>query len=148
MVITYDGSPSTDRAGAPHPEKLTWFSSRLNYLLSRAEYFAAFAVCLVLFFIHITEVRWLPALILFAYIDLVGYIPGLIVFKRSAGKPIPAVFHHLYNGTHNFVSAGIVAGLWAWLIRPEWALLMLPLHLLADRGLLGNFAKPAGEIFE
>jgi hypothetical protein len=124
------------------------FGSSLNYRVARVEYLAAFAVCAALFLYHVDEIRWLPAILLFAYIDVIGYLPGLVAYKRSPDGFVPDVYHHLYNATHNLVSGAVVVGLWCVLVRPEWAVLAVPLHLLGDRALLGNFAKPIGTKFE
>jgi len=49
---------------------------------------------------------------------------------------------------HSLVTAAAIAGLWALLIGPEWALLALPIHLFGDRGVFGNSLKPFGVPFE
>jgi hypothetical protein len=124
------------------------FGHRQNYLTTRAEYVGALAVAAVAFLWHIGEVRWGPAVLLFLYIDLIGYIPGLIAYLLSKDGRIHPGFHVLYNLMHTWLTAGPVVLLWAWLVRPEWALLVVPLHLFGDRGLLGNYAKPIGLPFE
>ncbi|MFG2127155.1 hypothetical protein ACGFNV_05080 [Streptomyces sp. NPDC048751] len=124
------------------------FGHRQNYLTTRAEYLGAFGVAAVAFLWHIDEVRWGPAILLFLYIDLIGYIPGLIAYTLSRDGRIHPVFHVLYNVMHTWLTAGTVILTWAWLVRPEWALLVVPLHLFGDRGLLGNYAKPIDLPFE
>lgn len=124
------------------------FGSALNYRVTRLEYLAAFGVCAALFLYHVDEVRWLPAILLFAYIDVIGYVPGLLAFRKSPDGFVPDRYHNLYNATHNLVSGAVVVGLWCLLVQPEWAVLAVPLHLLGDRALLGNFAKPIGTKFE
>jgi hypothetical protein len=121
--------------------------SRLNDRLTRLEYLAAFTLSAVLFLMHWQELRWGPVVLLFAYIDVIGYLPGLAVHLLRNGR-VPKVFYVLYNVTHNLVVAAVVIGLWMLLIGPEWALLAVPLHLFGDRGLLGNLAKPFDEPFE
>lgn len=124
------------------------FESPTTSRLHRAEYLAGLAVVTGLFIAHIGQVRWLPAVVLFAYIDLIGYIPGAIAYKRAKGKRISKGYYLAYNFMHSMVTQGAVAGLWIWLVRPEWALLVLPMHLFADRGIFGNFLKPFGLPFE
>ncbi|GAA2840011.1 hypothetical protein [Crossiella cryophila] len=124
------------------------FETRTTYRLLRLEYLAALGLCTTLFITHWQEVRLIPALILFAYIDVIGYLPGLIAFHRSRSGKIHRGFYVAYNLAHSFVTAGLVAFLWAWLVRPEWALLAIPIHLCGDRGLLGNFLKPFAVSFE
>jgi hypothetical protein len=97
---------------------------------------------------HLGAVRWGRFALAFALIDLVGYLPGAWAFRRARGGRIAPVFHHLYNVTHSFVSAGLVLSLWAALGGFEWAMLAMPLHLTGDRGLFGNGPKPADRAFE
>ena len=124
------------------------FESRTTYRLLRLEYLAALGVSVFLFFGHLGQVRWWPAIALFVYIDLIGYIPGAIAYHRSTTKRIPKTYYVLYNTMHSFATQAVVALLWAWLVRPEWALLALPIHLCGDRSLFGNFLKPFCVSFE
>lgn len=116
--------------------------------LHRAEYGAALALATGLFLAHWSEIRWLPAIALFAYIDVIGYLPGAIAYRRSPDGRIPRVYYVLYNSMHSLLSAGAVVALWAWLVRPEWALLAVPIHLCIDRAVFGNQLKPFGLPFE
>jgi hypothetical protein len=124
------------------------FATRATYLLMRLEYGAGLIVVLVLFFEHVTKVRWLPAVVLFSYIDIIGYIPGAIAFHRSKDHKISRVYYVLYNIMHSMVTQTLVALIWIWISGPEWALLVLPIHLFGDRSLFGNFLKPFGVPFE
>lgn len=124
------------------------FESPVTARLHRAEYLAALAVVIGLFIAHIGQVRWLPALILFTYIDLIGYIPGAIAYRRSKNKRISKGYYIAYNFMHSLLTQGAVIGLWIWVAGPEWALLVIPMHLFADRGVFGNFLKPFGLPFE
>jgi hypothetical protein len=114
----------------------------------RAEYLFGLVVALVLFVMHIDEVRWLPAIALFIYIDLIGYIPGAIAYRRSKDHRISKGYYVAYNIMHSMITQGAVAVLWCVFVGPEWALLVLPLHLFADRGVFGNFLKPLSLPFE
>ena len=124
------------------------FMTRTTYRLVRLEYGAALGTAVVLAFMHLGEIRWLAFAGLFAYIDLIGYIPGAIAWRRAGGRMETRAYHVLYNLMHSFVSAGAVAGLWCLTVGPEWALLALPIHLCGDRALLGNFLKPFALSFE
>lgn len=124
------------------------FETRTTYRLIRLEYLVGLIACLVLFVVHIDEVRWLPAVGLFVYIDLIGYLPGAIAFHRSRSGRIPKVYYVLYNTMHSLATQSAVIGLWAWLIGWEWALLAIPIHLFGDRALFGNFLKPFAVPFE
>jgi len=123
------------------------FETRPNFLLARLEYWLVLLVSLALLVQHWSEVRWLPFVMLFVYIDLIGYLPGALVHRLQGGR-VPTIFYRLYNLTHNYLSAGLVAGLWCLLIGPEWALLALPIHLMGDRAVFGNGFKNPGISFE
>ena len=118
------------------------FDTPVTYRLVRLEYAVGLAVAVGFFFAHLSDVRWLPAVGLFLYIDLVGYIPGAIAYHVSSTKRISRVYYVLYNTMHSLATQGIVALLWIWLFGAEWALLALPIHLFGDRALFGNFLKP------
>lgn len=124
------------------------FESQTTYRLIRLEYLAALGVSFFLFFAHLGEINWWVFAVLFVYIDLIGYIPGAIAFHRSKDKRISKAYYVLYNTMHSLVSQSVVALFWVVLVRPEWALLALPIHLCGDRALFGNFLKPFSVSFE
>ncbi|MFI8303017.1 hypothetical protein ACIF80_06125 [Streptomyces sp. NPDC085927] len=124
------------------------FETPRTFSLHRAEYLVGLAVSTVLMIVHYDEIRWLPAVGLFLYIDVIGYLPGAIAFRRSHGRPISKAYYALYNFMHSLITQGAVVGLWCWLIGPEWALLVIPFHLCGDRGLFGNFMKSYALPFE
>jgi predicted permease len=124
------------------------FDSRQTYLLIRLEYLVGLGISIVLAVIHIHEIRWIPFIALFAYIDLIGYIPGAIAYRRHPDGEINLVYYVLYNTMHSAVFNALVVGLWMWVFGPEWALLAIPIHLCGDRALFGNFLKPFCVPFE
>ncbi|HEV2343183.1 MAG TPA: hypothetical protein VGS97_03755 [Actinocrinis sp.] len=124
------------------------FETPTTYRLHRLEYLVAFAVVIGLGVAHFHQIRWWPAVGLFLYIDLIGYIPGAIAYQRAPGHRIGKGYYVAYNTMHSMVTQGAVIGLWMWLVKPEWALLAIPFHLFGDRGLFGNFLKPFGLPFE
>ena len=123
------------------------FLTRTTYRLLRAEYGAALIAAVVLALIHLGHIRWPVFIGMFVYIDLIGYLPGAVAYRRKRGD-IGRGFYVLYNSMHSLLSAGAVAGAWCLLVRPEWALLALPIHLCGDRAIFGNFLKPFGLSFE
>ncbi|QDQ09663.1 hypothetical protein [Streptomyces spectabilis] len=123
------------------------FMTPVTARLVRAEYALGLVVALVLLLTHPGQVRWLPAVVLFVYIDLIGYVPGAIQYHRRKGD-LPKVYYVLYNVMHSMVTQGLVTLAWIWLWGFEWALLALPIHLCGDRALFGNFLKPFGVRFE
>lgn len=123
------------------------FLTPTTYRLLRLEYLVGLVVSVVLLALNLSEVRWVPFIVLFAYIDVIGYLPGLVAHHRRGGA-VPRVCYVLYNTMHSLVTASLVAGLWLWLVGPEWALVALPIHLFGDRALFGNFLKPFGVAFE
>jgi hypothetical protein len=124
------------------------FETPATYGLLRLENLAGLAICIGLLVMHRDAVRWPVFVLLFAYIDVIGYFPGAIVFRRARGQPLSPAYYVLYNTMHSALCALLVAGLWAWFVRPEWALLAMPIHLFGDRSLFGNFLKPFGVSFE
>jgi hypothetical protein len=124
------------------------FETKTTFILSRIEWTAILVTALVLAFLRISEIRWPVFVVLFAVIDVIGYIPGAIAFRRSRDQRIARGYYVAYNVMHSLVTAGVLAGLWALLVRPEWALLALPIHLMGDRALFGNSYKPFGVAFE
>jgi hypothetical protein len=124
------------------------FLTRTTYRWLRAEYAVALVAAVVLALLHLGDVRWPVFVAMFAYIDLIGYLPGAVAFRRAGGAPISRTYYRLYIAMHSMVSAAAVAAAWCLLVRPEWALLALPIHLCGDRALFGNFLKPFGVSFE
>jgi hypothetical protein len=123
------------------------FMTPATYRLIRLEYVVGMVVAIVLALGHLDEMRWGAFVLLFAHIDVIGYLPGAVLFRRRQGD-VPASCYVLYNVMHSFATAAVTAGAWAVLVRPEWALLAIPIHLCGDRGLFGNFLKPLCLPFE
>ena len=119
-----------------------------TYGLARAEQIALMTLCAALLAWHWNEVNWWRAAAAFWAIDLVGYIPGAIAYRRRGGGRIPAVYHHAYNFAHTYLVVGTGIALWMWMSGPEWAMLAAPLHLSIDRGVFGNVFKPVALPFE
>ncbi|MET9138670.1 hypothetical protein [Streptomyces parvulus] len=124
------------------------FETKVTFALSRLEWLGFLTVSLVLAFQHRAEIRWGVFALLFAVIDVVGYLPGAIAHRRSPDRRVPKGCYVAYNTMHSLVTAVILAGAWALFVRPEWALLALPIHLMGDRALFGNSLKPFGVAFE
>jgi len=124
------------------------FESPTTFRLHRAEYLVAWVVVSVLIVLHWSEIRLLPAIILFAYIDVIGYLPGAIAFRRSPNGRISKNYYLAYNIMHSMITQGAVTLVWGFTIGWEWALLAIPWHLFADRGVYGNFLKPFSLPFE
>lgn len=114
--------------------------------LVRLDHAALFAVCAVLLVVHRGDVRWGWFAALFAAIDVVGFAPGALLHGARSGAPAWA--RRLYNAAHGVPFSLALAAAYSLVAGgPDWTLLALPLHLCADRGLLGNGFKRAGEPF-
>jgi hypothetical protein len=121
-----------------------------SFLWVRAESLALLAALVVALALHLRQVRWERFALVFLAIDVIGYLPGAIAWRRQppSGRIAP-LYHHLYNLTHSFLTAGVIVLTWAALAGQwEWAMLALPIHLLGDRGLFGNTYKPVELPFE
>jgi hypothetical protein len=129
-------------------DQINAFESPTTFRLHRSEYLVGLGVSLALLIAHIGEVRWVPAVLLFVYIDLIGYIPGAVAFRRSGNQRVHKGFYIAYNTMHSLITNAAVIGVWIWVSGPEWALLAVPIHLCADRGIFGNFMKPFALPFE
>lgn len=119
-----------------------------TYRLARAEHIALMLLCGTLMIWHRDQMSWSRAFWAFWIIDIVGYLPGAIAYRRRKGGPIPAAYHHIYNFMHTYLVVGAGVALWAWLGGPEWAMLAVPFHLSIDRGVFGNVFKPVALPFE
>jgi hypothetical protein len=125
------------------------FHTNETWLWVRAEHLALLAVLVVLLLQHFGEVHWGRFVAALVAIDLVGYLPGAVAYRRSGDGRIAPLYHHLYNLTHSYLTAGLAVGLWALAAGGfEWAMLAVPLHLSGDRGLFGNTYKPVSLPFE
>ncbi len=124
------------------------FHTPTTFRLVRLEYLFHLAVAAGLAIAHLGEINWWVFAGLFLYIDVIGYLPGVLAHRRLGTTYLPKVYYVLYNTMHSLVTAGVVAGLWILFVGPEWALLALPLHLFGDRALFGNVVKSFGVEFE
>jgi hypothetical protein len=124
------------------------FETPTTFKLHRLEYLVGFGVSIALIIWHFGDIRWLPFAALFFYIDVIGYIPGAIAFRRSPTHEISKAYYVLYNTMHSLVTQSAVVGLYALVFGWEWALLAIPFHLAGDRGLFGNFMKSFDLPFE
>jgi hypothetical protein len=124
------------------------FCTPRTYWALRAEYFAGFVASIVVAVMHISHIDWVAAVLLFAYPDTLGYLPGAIVYHRSRDKRISLWYARSYNAMHSALTAGLVGGLYAIIHGPNWALLAVPMHLCGDRALFGNIMKMMSVRFE
>jgi hypothetical protein len=124
------------------------FETPTTFKLHRLEYLVGLGVSTTLIIWHFTDISWWRFAALFLYIDLIGYIPGAIAFRRSPNHQISKAYYVLYNTMHSLVTQSAVVGLYALLFGWEWALLAIPFHLSGDRGLFGNFMKSFALPFE
>lgn len=125
-----------------------YFDTRTTYSLVRAEYTVALAACVVLAVVHIDRIEWIPALVLFFSIDIIGYLPGAMYCRIRGTNHPPRRFYVMYNVMHSGLTQGAVAGVWMLVCGPQWTLLAIPIHVFADRGLFGNQMKVFSTPFE
>jgi hypothetical protein len=124
------------------------FDTPTTHNVMRAESGVIAAVSAFLLLRKRKQVRWPVAIALFAYNDLLGYVPGAIAYRRSKDKDISKGYYLAYNVMHSGLTGALVGALWARLIRREWALLAIPFHLGGDRAVFGNVLKPFSVPFE
>ena len=124
------------------------FETKTTFALHRLEWFGGLVGSSALALTHAGDIRWPLFAGLFVVIDVIGYLPGAVAFRRSPTADISHAYYVAYNVMHSLFTWTVLLGLWAWLIGPEWALLAVPIHLLGDRALFGNSLKPFGVSFE
>ncbi len=125
------------------------FHTKGTYWTIRAEHIAVLLICTGLGLWHAAEVNWWRAVFAFWIIDIVGYLPGAIAFRRSKDKQIPRWYYNTYNIAHTYLVTGTGVAIWAWFLGGfEWAMLAVPIHLSVDRGIFGNILKPSALAFE
>lgn len=141
-----DPRPRGGRARGAEPPASRLDPRAVRHL--RLECLLGLGACCVLGALNADRIDWLRYAVLFAWIDVVGYLPGLVAHRLARGERISPALHALYDTTHSFVTNAGVALVWCAALGPEWALLALPTHLLGDRALFGNFFKPPELPFE
>src|SRR4051794_20415609 len=120
-----------------------------TYRIIRGEHLAILAVCTLALVWHAPEVNWWRAVCAFWVIDLIGYLPGAVAYRRAPRGQIHPWYHHAYNLTHTYLVTGPCVAAWACLAGEfEWAMLAVPIHLAIDRGVFGNILKPTQLAFE
>ncbi|KIH86022.1 DUF2156 domain-containing protein [Pseudomonas batumici] len=123
------------------------FESPNTRAMARLEYGFLLVASVAITLYHWGDVRIIPLIILFSYIDIIGYFPGAIAYRRCKGK-VADFYYVLYNGAHNFLTAALVAALWCYFVEVEWALMGILIHLFGDRSLFGNGFKSRAMSFE
>ena len=130
-------------------DSLNRYHTKATYWIVRAEHIVLLVLLTILTLVHAQEVNWWRAFAAFWIIDIVGYIPGAIVYRRSMDGRISRWFYHSYNFVHTYLVAGTGVAIWAYFHGgPEWAMLAVPIHLSIDRGVFGNTLKPIELSFE
>lgn len=125
------------------------FHTRGTYALMRLEHVAVVVACSALVLLNVNALDWPRFFAAFLVIDIVGYLPGAIAFRRHRGAAISRVYHYLYNIAHSYLSWTAIVIVWAILADGfEWAMLAIPIHLSGDRGFFGNVFKPVSLPFE
>ena len=119
-----------------------------TYRVMRAEHLIVAVACAALAIAHFREIDLLRFVLLFLFIDVVGYLPGLTAHLRSRTGTISPIYHGLYNVTHSYLTWAAVGFGWWLAFGWDWALLAIPIHLSGDRGVFGNVLKPADRPFE
>ncbi len=133
-------------------DKHNLFFTPTTYGFLRLDHLVMLAALSGLVVAHWSEVNWPLFVAAFLWSDVVGTFPGLYwYYARGSGnrRRIPTLFYLLYNIGHSFASIGVVAVGWYLLVGGwEWAMLAMPIHLMGDRSIFGNFYKPFGVAFE
>jgi hypothetical protein len=125
------------------------FHTAGTYRLMRLENIGLLVLSGGLMLWHANALNWWRALLAFWVIDIVGYLPGAVAYRRQGKGAISPIYHHIYNIAHTYLVVGAGVAAWAWALGGfEWAMLAVPFHLALDRGVFGNVFKPLALSFE
>ena len=128
------------------------YFTRFTYYVLRAEYFFGATIATFLLVkagaVDHEPVDWIGAIVLFAYPDTIGYLPGAIAYRKAKDKRIPLWYARTYNVLHSMFTAAAVAGVYILFFGVDWALLAIPIHLFGDRSVFGNIFKMENVRFE
>lgn len=116
--------------------------------LARLEWGGLLVVCAVLFLINVSQINWVVFVGLFVIIDVIGYLPGMLAYRRSKTGELPKAYYVLYNTMHCLFTWTVILGVATIVLGWQWAMLAVPMHLLGDRALFGNSLKSFGVSFE
>ena len=95
--------------------------------LDRTEWLLLTVLLAGALFGHWGSISWPRFVLAFVAIDLIGYLPGALAFRKARGGSIAPFYHWLYNLTHNFITAAVVVSARGWALgRVEWAMLAIP----------------------
>jgi hypothetical protein len=123
--------------------------TRRTYWALRAEWIAGAIVSGIILLVHVKDADLVAAVLLFAYPDTLGYIPGAIAYRRKDDHRISLWYGRSYNVLHSAFTAALVGGVYTLLHGGwDWALLAIPMHLFGDRGFFGNVMKMDAVRFE
>lgn len=129
-------------------DTVNFFFTRTTALNARAEYGLGFIACVWLMLANWSELDLWLALALFAYMDVIGTIPGLLAYRLSPDGQVPRVYYVLYDVLHSAFTQGLVTIAFIQLFGWQWALLAIPAHICADRSIFNNYPKPFGVAFD
>lgn len=123
-------------------ETIQFKLSRMKY-----EYLLIFILSVTASIYFYDQINWPNYIILFAIIDVAGYIPGIIWSLAKKTHPTPLFFYRAYNFTHSIAFAAMLAATYFFIFNEIYSTLALAAHLSGDRGVLGNFFKSHKEKF-
>ena len=130
-------------------DSLNMFHTKTTYRIIRGEHLLVLAVTGGLLLWNAGSVNWWRAIIAFWIIDIVGYLPGALAFRKSRDGQVNRWYYHAYNIAHTYLVTGAGVAVWAYVNGSfEWAMLAVPFHLSVDRGVFGNILKPVELSFE
>lgn len=125
------------------------FCTRRTYYALRAEWIAGAIASGIILIAHAKDVDWVAAVLLFAYPDTLGYLPGAIAYRRKKDHRISLWYGRSYNVLHSAFTAAAVGAIYTLFHGGlDWALLAIPMHLFGDRGFFGNVMKMDAVKFE
>lgn len=133
-------------------DKFNMFFTRTLYNMVRVDWLCIMIALMVAVAVNWKEVDWALFMVMFWIIDLIGTAPAMYIdyVNKRDGKTedVPRWCVVSYNVCHSFLTTSIVILIWYFVGGVEWAMLAMPMHLAADRGIFGNIYRSFGLRFQ
>ncbi len=133
-------------------DKFNMFFTRTLYNMVRLDWLCIMTILIVAVAVNWREVDWARFIIMFWIIDIIGTAPAMYFDYRNKREgntgDVPRWCVVSYNVCHSFFTVSIVTLAWFFISGVEWAMLAMPMHLAADRGVFGNIYRSFGLKFQ
>lgn len=113
----------------------------------RIESFILFIISVALTLFFKDNINFYYYILLFFFIDIIGYIPGRVFNIFKGDEVTHKAFYAIYNICHSLATITLISIAWLYYFE-DYSFLALYVHLFLDRGILGNFLKSSKDTFK